>query len=137
MQTLADTLAAMHNDKRLSPPVLTTPTQVPDELAQWCQGFLFGHQQLEPVWQNAWQHAAASLVEPEQRLQRCLRLMTTLADFALAKQQRNVEQSERLSAALPQLVAQLPAVLNDYVQLANALAQGLPQQFETFTAPGH
>ena len=110
-------------------------------VTQWLTGLLYAHQQLESVWQEAWDryekqppneqtsHAEA----PEKVLARCLKLFSTLANVELALSQRNDVQKKMLQENLPLLWQQLPAMLNEYVTLAGELASALPNQFETFT----
>lgn len=116
-----------------------TAQEVPTSVAEWLQGLLYVHQQLEDVWQQAWHRFSLdNKVEPgqelpEKRLSRCLKLFSTLANVELALQSRKAHQAQQLKDNLPLLWKQLPAVLNDYVCLAGQLACALPNQFETFT----
>lgn len=141
MQYFTDVLAAMRARKMLVPTRLNSglsahQAQVPESVMLWCQGVMTGHQQLESVWQCAWtSEAAARIDSAEKRLERCLRLFSTLASPDMALQRRDEASRARLQAALPQLVSQLGIILQDYILLADELAQCLPHQFETFTAP--
>lgn len=119
------------------------------ELEGWLNGLLQVHKQLEPVWQNAWNHldkrstedtsdnkdklAEDKIAEPaEARLSRCLKLFSTLANIELALSYRNETQVAQLESNIHMLVKQLPSVLADYTKLSGELAQALPNQFETF-----
>lgn len=119
------------------------------ELESWLNGLLQVHKQLEPVWQNAWNHidkrsaqntsddkdklAEDKIAEPaEARLSRCLKLFSTLANIELALSYRNETQVAQLESNIHMLVKQLPSVLADYTKLSGELAQALPNQFETF-----
>lgn len=114
------------------------------ELESWLNGLLQVHKQLEPVWQNAWNHLDKrsaqntsedkdKLAEPaEARLSRCLKLFSTLANVELALSYRNETQVAQLESNIHMLVKQLPSVLADYTKLSGELAQALPNQFETF-----
>lgn len=114
------------------------------ELESWLNGLLQVHKQLEPVWQNAWNHLDKrsaqntsddkdKLAEPaEARLSRCLKLFSTLANIELALSYRNETQVAQLESNIHMLVKQLPSVLADYTKLSGELAQALPNQFETF-----
>lgn len=115
---------------------------IPAELAQWLEGLLYVHQQLEDVWQQAWEKLSAKDAvreginnsdTPEKRLSRCLKLFTTLANVELALQYRNRSQAQQLKDNLPLLWKQLPAMIQDYIDLAGELSAALPNQFETFT----
>ena len=106
-------------------------------LSSWLKGLLTAHQQLEDVWQRAWQNVpqqGVSIDPPEKRLTRCLKLFSTLADEALALRQRNDEQAQLLKENLPALRKQVSPLLSDYVALAGELAQSLPNQFEMFSS---
>ncbi|WP_218418219.1 UPF0149 family protein [Alteromonas lipotrueae] len=118
-----------------------TAPEIPAELAQWLEGLLYVHQQLEDVWQQAWGKLSAkdayredsgSSDTPEKRLSRCLKLFTTLANVKLALQYRNPSQAQQLKENLPLLWKQLPAMVQDYIALAGELSAALPNQFETF-----
>jgi hypothetical protein len=120
------------------------------ELESWLNGLLQVHKQLEPVWQNAWNHLEKrsaknksdgenkldedKVTEPaEARLSRCLKLFSTLANIELALSYRNETQVAQLESNIRMLVKQLPSVLADYTRLSGELAQALPNQFETFS----
>lgn len=120
------------------------------ELESWLNGLLQVHKQLEPVWQNAWNHLEKrsaknksngenkldedKVTEPaEARLSRCLKLFSTLANIELALSYRNDTQVAQLESNIRMLVKQLPSVLADYTRLSGELAQALPNQFETFS----
>ncbi|MCU7555431.1 UPF0149 family protein [Alteromonas sp. ASW11-19] len=111
---------------------------IPTELECWLGGLLQGHQLLEPTWRAAWERKAkteslaADAEDPAARLSRCLKLFSTLANSELALAQRSPANAEALRQHLPTLWRQLPAMLQEYVDLAGELAQALPNQFETF-----
>ncbi len=125
-------------------------TRPSKELESWLNGLLHVHKQLEPVWQNAWNHWERHLekskankkdcddnesekTEPaEARLSRCLKLFSTLANIELALSYRNDKQAAQLESNINMLVKQLPSVLADYTKLSGELAGALPNQFETF-----
>lgn len=110
-------------------------------VGQWLTGLLFAHQQLDSVWQKAWekhQQVAAKKTasedeSAEKRLSRCLKLFSTLANVELAMAQRSPAQAAALSDNLYMLWQQLPSVLSDYERLAGELAAALPNQFEMYT----
>lgn len=141
MNNLRAHLRCMRDERAALPRacVFNENTQLPATVAQWLEGLLYAHQQLENVWQQAWQKFCEdSKIEqgqelPEKRLSRCLKLFSTLANVELAMQSRNALQAQQLKENLPMLWKQLPAILNDYVCLAGQLASALPNQFETFT----
>ncbi|AXT39326.1 hypothetical protein D1814_11905 [Alteromonas sp. BL110] len=158
VDTLADTLMSglrahldfMRQSKSPLPIELTEAIEVEGamrpskELESWLNGLLQVHKQLEPVWQNAWNHLEKhsgknkrdgedKLAEPaEARLSRCLKLFSTLANIELALSYRNEKQVTQLESSIHMLVKQLPSVLADYTNLSGELAQALPNQFETF-----
>ncbi|AGP82952.1 yecA family protein [Alteromonas mediterranea MED64] len=120
-------------------------------LENWLNGLLQVHKQLEPVWEDAWQHleknstaskevppddkpASSEQAEPaEARLSRCLKLFSTLANVELALSYRNEKQAKELKGNMGLLVKQLPSVLADYTNLSGELASSLPNQFEMYT----
>lgn len=111
------------------------------DLVQWLNGLLQVHKQVEPVWQNAWEHLSKKLNKanevsasesPEIRLTRCLRLFSTLANVDLAMSSRSATQAQMLQENITSLIKQLPAILVEYTTLAGELAAALPNQFETF-----
>ncbi|WP_342455326.1 UPF0149 family protein [Alteromonas sp. 009811495] len=151
-ETLMDGLRAhlgfMRSDAIPLPAHMFAPEQTDEgvrpttALADWLNGLLQAHKQVEPVWQSAWEvHAKKNVVNtddneaPEVRLSRCLKLFSTLANIDLALQYRNEEQAQQLNNNLALLIKQLPAMLKDYTQLAGELAEALPNQFETFVKP--
>ena len=122
------------------------------ELESWLNGLLQVHKQLEPVWQNAWNHWEKQSEKSEKdkeeagennshhqpnepaeaRLSRCLKLFSTLTNIELALSYRNDKQAAQLESNIQMLVKQLPSVLADYTKLSGELAGALPNQFETF-----
>jgi len=153
MNNLRAHLQCMTDEKPLMPTrceysateVDTAPELSPEiapELTQWLEGLLYVHQQLEDVWQQAWEKLSAKEAlredscrsdSPEKRLSRCLKLFTTLANVELALQYRSPAQAQQLKENLPLLWKQLPAMIQDYIALAGELSAALPNQFETFT----
>jgi uncharacterized protein len=142
LQCMTDDSPLMPTRCEYSDGEVDTAPEIPAELAQWLEGLLYVHQQLEDVWQQAWEKLSAkeALREdinasdtPEKRLSRCLKLFTTLANVELALQYRNPGQAQQLKENLPLLWKQLPAMIQDYIALAGELSAALPNQFETFT----
>lgn len=136
MSGLRDTLDTMRQSQGLLPAHCSWQEEEGERerLQSWLTGVLQGHQQLEPVWQQAWDSAPrkAGTEAPDKRLSRCLKLFSTLARPQLALQNRSPEQASHLSANFVALARQLPAIVHDYVELADELAGQLPNQFETF-----
>ena len=64
------------------------------------------------------------------RLNRCLKLFTTLADPQSRLQQTPPEKRQQLTAGLPRLAESLPSMLKEYVAISGELVQVLPNQFE-------
>ena len=64
------------------------------------------------------------------RLNRCLKLFTTLADPQSRLQQTPPEKRQELADGLPRLAASLPPMLREYVAISGELVQVLPNQFE-------
>ena len=142
LQCMTDDSPLMPTRCEYSDGEVDTAPEIPAELAQWLEGLLYVHQQLEDVWQQAWEKLSAkeALREdinasdtPEKRLSRCLKLFTTLANVELALQYRNPGQAQQLKENLPLLWKQLPAMIQDYIALAGELSAALPNQFETYT----
>lgn len=140
MHSLRSHLDAMRQHTDLLPAVCQWQpgAAIPAELERWLAGLLQGHQLLEPTWRAAWEQKAkvesltAEDEDPATRLSRCLKLFSTLANSELALAQRSPANARALQQHLPTLWRQLPAMLQEYVDLAGELAQALPNQFETF-----
>lgn len=145
MDGLREYLNAMRQNAALVPQDwLTLSEGMPCSLLSlWLTGLVAAHAKLEPCWQRAWTLAtkqpnkdiAKGKEDPSKRLTRCLKLFTTLADTELALSVRNDQQAALLRENMGKLVAQVPAMLADYVALAGELALALPNQFESFTQP--
>jgi uncharacterized protein len=105
-------------------------------VAVWCQGMLFGHSQLESVWQHAWNKMQVSDVTQMQQLQKdlshCLYMFTTFADIPLAVKQAENRGNDQLLNILPKIFLSFPETLKTYVGLSGRLVDYLPNQFETF-----
>jgi uncharacterized protein len=110
--------------------------QAQNNVAFWCHGMLFGHHQLEPVWQNAWHKMQITESAEMQNLQRdlrhCLYMFTTFADIPLALKQAENRGNHQLFEALPKIFLSFPKMLKTYVGLSERLVEFLPNQFETF-----
>jgi uncharacterized protein len=105
-------------------------------VSQWCQGMLFGHSQLEPVWQNAWSkmqiNNKTQMLQLQKDLSHCLYMFTTFADIPLAVKQAQGRGNEQLLNILPKIFLSFPQTLKTYVGLSGRLVDFLPNQFETF-----
>ena len=103
-------------------------------LAQWMQGVLLAHTQLDKVWHKAWQamleskHAEVGKLQKD--LKHCLSVFSTFADIPFALQQ--AKDKEQLTTALPLIYRSIPEVLRTYVATSGQLIEYLPNQFETF-----
>jgi uncharacterized protein len=110
--------------------------QKQSSVALWCQGMLFGHSQLESVWQHAWNKMQLSDKAQMQQLQKdlshCLYMFTTFADIPLAIKQAEKRGNDQLFNILPQIFLSFPQTLKTYVGLSGRLVDYLPNQFETF-----
>ena len=129
MGRLRDTLDSMRKEERLLPEEYQWHG---NGLQQWLKGLLTAHQQLEKQWQQAWQMSEQTLDLPalSGRLNRCLKLFTTLADPQSRLQQTPPEKRQQLTAGLPRLAESLPSMLKEYVAISGELVQVLPNQFE-------
>jgi uncharacterized protein len=110
--------------------------QLQSPVALWCQGMLFGHYQLESVWQNAWDKMQVTEAEQMHALQKdlshCLYMFTTFADIPLAVRQAESRGNDQLLNILPKIFLSFPETLKTYVGLSGRLVDFLPNQFETF-----
>lgn len=103
-------------------------------LAQWMQGLLLAHTQLDKVWHKAWQamlqskHAEVDKLQKD--LKHCLSVFSTFADIPFALQQ--AKDKAQLTTALPLIYRSIPEVLRTYVATSGQLIEYLPNQFETF-----
>jgi uncharacterized protein len=136
VKTLRDSLGRLREEKNILPEsyVFDQANLDSSNQAQWLSGFLFAHQQLQPVWQNAWEHMQAKSLDKAEEsanmLQHSLKVMSVLA-----KPSDVLAQSGKpdLADKLPDIAATLPRVVSQYAELANSLAEFLPNQFEQFT----
>lgn len=105
-------------------------------LAQWMQGVLLAHTQLEQVWHKAWQAMLNSQHGEVDKLQKdlkhCLSVFSTFADIPFALEQ--TKDKAQLTTALPRIYHSIPEVLRTYVATSGQLIEYLPNQFETFVA---
>ncbi|MGJ8680012.1 UPF0149 family protein [Paraglaciecola sp.] len=111
-------------------------TSTQSTLSLWCQGMLFGHAQLEAVWQDAWDKMQIKQQEQMRQLQKdlshCLYMFTTFADMPLAISQAEKRGNDQLRQLLPKIFLSFPETLKTYVGLSGRLVDFLPNQFETF-----
>lgn len=138
MKVLQQQLKNMSAEKIQLPQGITFTQKGPEKsaVAQWCQGILFGHSQLEPVWQAAWNKMKLSEEAQIQQLQKdlrhCLYMFTTFADIPLAVKQAESRGNDQLLNILPKIFLSFPQTLKTYVALSGRLVDFLPNQFETF-----
>ncbi|MEP1449043.1 MAG: UPF0149 family protein [Paraglaciecola sp.] len=138
MKVLQQQLKQMSAEKIQLPQGMTFTQKGPEKsaVAQWCQGVLFGHTQLEPVWQAAWNKMKVSEEAQMQQLQKdlrhCLYMFTTFADIPLAVKQAESRGNDQLLNILPKIFLSFPQTLKTYVALSGRLVDFLPNQFETF-----
>jgi uncharacterized protein len=138
MQILQQQLKSMSEEKIHLPMGITfkEDEQEQSSVAVWCQGMLFGHSQLESVWQHAWNKMQVSEVTQMQQLQKdlshCLYMFTTFADISLAVKQAESRGNDQLLNILPKIFLSFPETLKTYVGLSGRLVDFLPNQFETF-----
>lgn len=138
MKLLQSQLQSMSEDKIHLPVGITfnQDGQEQSSVAVWCQGMLFGHSQLESVWQHAWNKMQVSEVTQMQQLQKdlshCLYMFTTFADIPLAVKQAENRGNDQLLNILPKIFLSFPKTLKTYVGLSGKLVDFLPNQFETF-----
>lgn len=138
MKVLQVQLKSMSEEK-IHLPMGTTfnqENQQQSSVTHWCQGMLFGHSQLESVWQDAWAKMQVSEAIQMQKLQKdlshCLYMFTTFADIPLAVEQAQNRGNDQLLNILPQIFLSFPQTLKTYVGLSGRLVDFLPNQFETF-----
>jgi len=138
MKMLQEQLKNMSEEKIHLPMGVTFNQQGQEQssVAVWCQGMLFGHSQLESVWQHAWDKMQLSEVAQMQQLQKdlshCLYMFTTFADIPFAVKQAEKRGNDQLLSILPKIFLSFPETLKTYVGLSGRLVDFLPNQFETF-----
>lgn len=138
MKMLQEQLKSMSEEKIHLPNGITFSQNDLEQssVAIWCQGMLFGHNQLELVWQEAWDKMRVSEVTQMRQLQKdlshCLYMFTTFADIPLAVQQAEKRGNDQLLNILPRIFLSFPETLKTYVGLSGRLVDFLPNQFETF-----
>lgn len=110
-----------------------------DPLQQWLTGLMYGHQKLEPVWQDAWKHMVEKTPEDQPILQRdlshCLRMFSTFAHPDLAIEQAMQRGNEELADKLPAIFNSFPKALKQYVDISGKLVGFMPNQFEMYKEP--
>lgn len=108
-------------------------------LTQWLTGLMIGHQQLEPVWLDAWQCVQKQQPERLPDLQRdlshCLRMFSTFAEPQLAIEQAQQRGNDALAAKLPVIFQSFPKALKQYVDISGELVGYMPNQFEMYDKP--
>ena len=138
MKMLQEQLKSMREEKIHLPMGITfsQDKQEQSTVSLWCQGMLFGHSQLEPVWQHAWNKMqisdAAQMRQLQKDLSHCLYMFTTFADIPLAIKQAENRGNDQLLNILPKIFLSFPQTLKTYVGLSGRLVDFLPNQFETF-----
>lgn len=137
MKQLRDALDAMRKQAALLPAYCqwSQESEQRSALCDWLKGVLTGHQQLEKVWQRAWHQGGeqgSDLPALAERLTRCLKLFSTLAEPEQALANAPDNNRSTLHEGLPKLFVSLPAMLQEYVAISGELAGHLPNQFETF-----
>ena len=138
MKMLQEQLKSMSEEKIHLPLGITfsQDKQEQSTVSLWCQGMLFGHSQLESVWQHAWNKMQVSELAQMRQLQKdlshCLYMFTTFADIPLAIQQAEKRGNDQLLNILPKIFLSFPETLKTYVGLSGRLVDFLPNQFETF-----
>ncbi|MDC0601437.1 UPF0149 family protein [Aliiglaciecola sp.] len=117
------------------------PKQPSKELpvSRWLKGLVFGHSQLEQLWESCWQQVASQqsdkLPKLQTNLKHCLMMFTTFANVPLALEQAKRVGNTKLVENIDTIFKSLPSALKTYVDIAGELAQFLPDQFETFVQP--
>lgn len=108
-------------------------------LTQWLTGLLFGHQQLEPIWHNAWKQMQEKAPEEQPALMRdlshCLRMFSTFANPDLALAQAKENGNSGLEEKMPQIFLSFPKALQQYVDISGKLVGYIPNQFEMYEEP--
>lgn len=141
------TLAAMRDDK-VQDCFCYDWREQQQLVERWLTGLLAGHQLVEPTWRAAWQAAGKheqhsdndtdcasdTPHDPAKTLTRCLKYFSTFANFELALKSRDAQQRMALQQNIDGMLSLMPAMLREYVNLANDLANYLPNQFETYQA---
>lgn len=104
--------------------------------SEWLNGLLCAHSKLEPVWQACWDHVIEKspdkLAKYQKDLKHCLLMFSTFANLPMAIEQAKKVNNQKLLDNLPKVFNSIPDALVTYVELSGALAQYLPDQFETF-----
>jgi uncharacterized protein len=138
MKILQVQLKSMSREKIQLPTGITfnQDGQKQSSVAIWCQGMLFGHSQLESIWQHAWNKMQVTENMQVQQLQKdlshCLHMFSTFADIPLAIKQAEDRGNDQLFNILPKIFLSFPQTLKTYVGLSGRLVDFLPNQFETF-----
>lgn len=111
-----------------------------NELAEWCQGLMLGHQYLEELW--------TVVIEDidDEELNVCVdvvfNLAATFADLESARQQAQQEGDDLLDCHLPEAYQLFQRALQDYSNLSRhwgklVSAVGVEQTFNALQPVGH
>ena len=108
-------------------------------LKQWLTGLMVGHQQLEPVWLEAWQCVQQQepqvLTKLKRDLSHCLLMFSTFAEPELAIEQAKQKGNNELVEKLPVIFQSFPKALKQYVDISGSLVSYIPNQFEMYDKP--
>ncbi|MCY7295327.1 UPF0149 family protein [Alteromonas sp. a30] len=140
LERLKSRLSSMRDERFYLPERCQFEAQSSNQdLTDWLTGLLVGHQQLESVWQDAWQHMLKGAPEEQAALRRdlshCLRMFSTFADPTLAIQQAKETGNLSLEGKLAQIFLSFPKALQQYVDISGKLVSYLPNQFELYQEP--
>ncbi len=118
---LAEHIAEMTRQHRFLPFSLVYSDRWQDELAQWCDGMLVGHQYLEDLWVIALDDLDDQRVDED--VEAALSLATTFADLVRAKQLSFEEGMELTDEHLPEAYQLFWKVLGGYASVASIWAE--------------
>lgn len=119
---LSEHVAAAVEQRRYLPFGSTFTLAWIDELADWCDGFLVGHQYLEEVWQVALDTLADEALD--EAVGMALGLANTFADSATNRQLTLAEDFGLADEQLPEAYMMLWGALDSYASVTELCAQG-------------
>ncbi|MFA7555229.1 MAG: UPF0149 family protein [Spongiibacteraceae bacterium] len=125
LMALANHIESKTREQKYLPFAETYSEQWQQELAEWCEGLLLGHQYLEDVWLVAADDLNDDRLDEE--IDATLSLASTFADLVGAKQLSFDDDLELAEDYLPEAYALFSNVLAAYASVSSLWSEGVWQ----------